>query len=438
MRTSPTTAWLYLASAGLSMFGNSVAGIVWPWLVLERTGNPQAAAIVAAAIAIPSLIFAYYGGNLIDSLGRKPMSVASDIISGSSVVGVIMVDQITELNLTWFIILGIVGALGDIPGMSARAALIGDVAKASGRTIAQLSGINQAIMGISFLAGPALAGFLLAALDITQVLWITAGCSLAAAALTAMLRLHSHSSEGVEGTRSGGSLSDGTAPADAALDSAAVAGSGAVTTPAGAPGVDSPSLDGFAGWKKALSFPVMRLLALDSLLAMMLVVPYLSVLMPAHFQQAGAPHLLGMAMSGYAVGMMIAGIAATRLVKHERLTWIVGMTFYILGFGFMGWLENSIAVIAGMVVAGLGGGVLNPLQTVLVTETVPEEIRGRAFSIFMAISQVAGPIGLAATSLFLGFSSIYQIAVALAVLWFFAAVFLIVWGLRVLPAKSAA
>ena len=76
----------------MSALGNSIAGIVWPWIVLERTGDPAAAGLVAAAVAVPSVIFASLGGYLIDTVGRKPMSVISDIISGASVAGVVLVD----------------------------------------------------------------------------------------------------------------------------------------------------------------------------------------------------------------------------------------------------------------------------------------------------------------------------------------------------------
>ena len=124
----PTMAGLYLSSAATSALGNAVATIVWPWLVLERTGDPAAAGFVAMAIAVPSVLFAIIGGQLIDTFGRKPLSVISDIISAASIIAVIAVDQTIGLNLTWFIIIGIAGAIGDIPGTAAREALIGDVA----------------------------------------------------------------------------------------------------------------------------------------------------------------------------------------------------------------------------------------------------------------------------------------------------------------------
>lgn len=382
MEKRASTAWIYLASAALSMFGNAVAGIVWPWLVLERTGSPQAASIVAASIAVPSLLFAYFGGNLIDSVGRKPMSIVSDIISGLSVIGLIVVDSTTDLTLGWFIAIGIIGAVGDIPGMSARAALVGDVAVASGKDVPFLSGLNQGLGGISFLLGPAVAGFLMSALPIQNVLWITAGCSLGA--------------------------------------------------PVAADEAEEADFAGWRGWRAALGFPVVRMLAVNTLLAMALVTPYLSVLLPARFQASGQPHLLGVSMSAYAVGMLLAGLVATKLASRERLTWALGMSLYIAGFGLMGFLHLPWLVIAGMAVSGLGGGVLNPLQMVVVTESVPEQIRGRTFSIFMAISQVAGPIGLAVTSVVLGFTTIYAIAAALAALWAVFAVVLIAWGLRLL------
>ncbi|MGP5343323.1 MFS transporter [Corynebacterium casei] len=135
--------WVYLSSAGMSALGYSVAGIVWPWIVLERTGDPAAAGLVAAAVAVPSVLFAFLGGYLIDTVGRKPMSVISDIISGLSVAGVVLVDQTLGLTIAWFIILGIVGGVGDIPGMAARSALVGDIAQSSGKTVDYIAGLNR-------------------------------------------------------------------------------------------------------------------------------------------------------------------------------------------------------------------------------------------------------------------------------------------------------
>ncbi|MFC6146508.1 MFS transporter [Corynebacterium nasicanis] len=395
------TVWIYLASAATSMLGNAVATIVWPWLVLERTGNPAAAGVVAAAIALPSLAVAFLGGYLIDTVGRKRMSIISDVISGLSVVGVILVDQAVGLTLASFIILGIIGAVGDIPGMAARSALVGDVARTSGRTVDFIAGLNQSIGGMAWLIGPALAGFLMAALPIELVLWVTAGCSLLAAGLTALLRLRPSMEE----------------------------------IP-----VDVPDLGALRSWAEVVRPAPIRLLAAISFVSAALVSPYLAILMPAHFQRIDAPVQLGLAMSAYAVGMMASGfLIAAAGTTRRRTIWVASMTFFTIGFAGMAALHYSWLVIAGMVIAGLGGGLLGPLQMVLVTEIIPERLRGRAFSVFMAIGQFSAPIGLIAATGLLTQVSIYVTAAVLAVAWALISVWAIWRGVAVLrPADGGA
>ena len=130
---NPNAAYLYLGATFLSAFGNAIANVIWPWLVLQRTGDPAAAGLVTTCIVLPSAAFALIGGNLIDRFGRKRMSIISDIISAASVIALITVDATTGLTMAWFIALGIIGAVGDVPGMAARTALVGDISERSGK-----------------------------------------------------------------------------------------------------------------------------------------------------------------------------------------------------------------------------------------------------------------------------------------------------------------
>ena len=170
----PGAAWLYLGSGLSSAFGNAISNVVWPWLVLHRTGDPAAAGLVATCILLPSIIVATMGGGVIDWYGRKRISVISDIISAVSVVWLIAVDTTVGATLPWFIAIGIFGAVGDVPGMAARTALVGDISERSGKSLDWLAGANQSIMGVCYLVGPALAGVLLGQLPITWILWLTA------------------------------------------------------------------------------------------------------------------------------------------------------------------------------------------------------------------------------------------------------------------------
>lgn len=260
----------------MSALGNSIAGIVWPWIVLERTGDPAAAGLVAAAVAVPSVIFASLGGYLIDTVGRKPMSVISDIISGASVAGV------------------------------------------------------------AFLVGPAVAAVLLAALNSSLVLIITAACSFLAALLTTFLRWAK--CELTEEEKQ-------AAAADNALN-----------------------LQALKSWDR------------------------LSV-----------PHPFGcLAFSFYAIGMMIsrAGIAKVG-TSRRRLVRAVAIGVEAIGFAMMAALGVSWLVVIGCGIAGLVGGMLSPLQMVLMT------------------------------------LSIYQLAVLLVAAYMLVAVWAMIRGLKVLPSFVA-
>ncbi|GAA1475383.1 MFS transporter [Corynebacterium felinum] len=392
--TFPATAWLYLASAAFSNFGNAVATLVWPWLVLQRTGDPAAAGLVATLIGIPTVVVAIVGGHLIDTVGRKPMSVISDVISASSIVAVIAVDQYWDLNLWWLVIIGIYGAVGDIPGFAARNALMGDVAASSGKSLEWVAGIMQAITGVSFLLGPALGGILMASLPLTSVLWITAGCSLFAAVLTFALRL----------TATGSSEEE-----------------------------EQQVFSGWRAWTAVLKSAPVRMMAIINGIAEILVIPYLLIFLPAHFESINAPASLGATMSGFAVGLMVGGVISAKMDSLSPLQrWWIGMGLYTLAFAGMAVLHVTWIVIVGMVLAGLGSGFVTPLQNVFITESVPEQLRGRAFSLMGAINLLAQPVGLAAATVALGFASIYSLAVVCAVLWASGALWASVEGKRVL------
>ena len=320
----------------MSALGNSIAGIVRPWIVLERTGDPAAAGLVAAAVAVPSVIFASLGGYLIDTVGRKPMSVISDIISGASVAGVVLVDQTLGLTIAWFIALGIIGGVGDIPGMAARPALVGDVSQASGKTVDYIAGLNQAILGVAFLVGPAVGGVLLAALNSSLVLIITAACSFLAALLTTFLR-----------------------------------------------------------WAKCeLTEEEKQATAADNALNLQAL---------KSWDRLSVPHPFGcLAFSFYAIGMMISGAGIAKVgTSRRRLVWAVAIGVEAIGFAMMAALGVSWLVVIGCGIAGLAGGMLSPLQMVLIT------------------------------------LSIYQLAVLLVAAYMLVAVWAMIRGLKVLPSFVA-
>jgi hypothetical protein len=75
---------------------------------------------------------------------------------------------------------------------------------------------------------------------------------------------------------------------------------------------------------------------------------------------------------------------------------------------------------------------MQPIVTVIVTETIPASRRGRAFSLLTALGSLTGPIGLAATTVALGLTSVYQVAMVCGVVGAVVMVGAMIAGVRVL------
>lgn len=375
---SKTTLPLYLTATAASLFGNASIAIVLPWLVLERTGNPALAGTVAAISAAPAAVAAFAGGHLIDRIGRRRMSVVSDIGSALAVASLALVDAAVGLDLAWFIVLGVAGAVFDVPGMTARETLLANVAETSGASLEKVASLRGVLFGLSFLAGPALAGWLLTLLPAITVVWITAGCSALAALAIGVMPL-----------RAAGRVAAG--------------------------GSDSSPLAGLALIRRS---PALLAMLLISLASMVLVGPLLAVVLPAHFNALAAPTLLGLCLSGYAVGTM-AGSALYGWVFAGRrwAAWVSANLLYVVSGVLIATLDGFWLVAAGMVAAGLGSGLLAPITTVLLTEQVPDELRGRVFGTYSALAMVANPVGLALMAAILSWADLRFGVWFLAVGW---------------------
>ena len=212
---------------------------------------------------------------------------------------------------------------------------------------------------------------MLSAINMTSILWITAGCSATAALLTTLITL---------GTQKPGHEHSTPAPE-------------------------------WAIWREILHIPAIRLFAIITLMTQILVSPFIMVLLPAHFESINNSTALEFALSSYTIGMIVGGTIIAQVgTSHRRLIWAIAMGFNGLAFIGIAWLSLTPIVIAGMLTAGIAGGMMQPIVTVLVTETIPTSRRGRAFSLFTAVGSLTGPIGLAATTVALGLTSVYRVA----------------------------
>jgi MFS family permease len=374
-RTSRASLPLFVAAEAFSLFGNSAIAIVLPWLVLTRTGDPAVTGLVAAVAALPAILAALVGGWLIDKVGQRRMSVLADVGSAVSVAGLAVVDRVFGLDLGWFIALGILGALFDVPGMTARETLVGRVARTSGVSLDKIASLRQAVFSLAFLGGPALAGVLLAILDPIQVVWVTAGCSLAAG--ICMLILPLTASE---------------------VASAGTADIGGVATIRGSAPLRAMLVIGFG--------------------SALVVAPLLGVLLPAHFNRLGEPTSFGFTMSAFAAGSMVGAILyAVIAARSRRAVYVGGLLLQTLGMVGFTTLHGVWPVAIGSALVGIGGGLLSPVFIVFFTEQVAESVRGRVLGLFNALALTASPLGLGAIALALSVTTLEVAATWLLAAW---------------------
>lgn len=160
---------LLLQAANLcSGLGNAMVTIAIPWLVMERLGSATLAGLVLAAASLPPLFIAPVSGWMVDHIGRRAVSIGSDILSASSVLAIPVVSLFFGLTPMTVFLLAVVGALFDPAGYTARKALLTDTARATGMDQQRLNGIHEGTFGVAWIAGPALAAWLIAGF---VVLW---------------------------------------------------------------------------------------------------------------------------------------------------------------------------------------------------------------------------------------------------------------------------
>ncbi|NIJ35652.1 MFS family permease [Sphingopyxis panaciterrae] len=382
----------YLASYFLSILGNSIAAIALPLIVLQKTGSVLGTGSVAAATAIPAIFAGLFMGVVIDRFNRRDCSIVTDLISAASVAALPIVDQISGLTLSWFILLGIVGSLGDLPGLAARTALLPAVLRHSGASAERMAGFSQVLVSLALLTGPALAGTLMSALPGSTVLWITAATSALAAVTTFLIPRHV------------GAVPKGEPTPDAGR---AASGWKALRE----------------GWLVLLRSPFLVTLCAISSLSVVAFGALQGLILPVYFTGIDQPSSLGFVLSAMALGTLAGGAIYGMAGRHgPRRRWLVtGMIGTTIGFAAIATLVSVTAILIGAVILGLSSALFNGLFGVLSIERIPEHVRGRIAGIQNALITAAAPLGIMGAAVLIELNSLSAAVIVAAGVWAVAA-----------------
>ena len=352
-------------SSGL---GNSIVMITIPWLILEETGSPAFAGLVAAISALPGLLISPIGGWLVDHIGRRTVSIGADLLSTVAVVAFPIVALTSELSGSTILIIAVIGAIFDPAGYTARKTLLADVAKASDIKLDRLNGVHEGFMGVAWIFGPAVGAGLISTVGAVNSFWVAGGLFIFAALAIAFLRV--------------GNLGKD------ARDLAEEMG-------------EKTNRSIRVGFQVLWQDKLLRTLTISILIIAAVYLPTETVVLSTYFEDLGQPASLGIVISalaaGYAVGSFGYGWISARLKRKNLVrTTFIGVAVSIIPMAFLPPLP--ILAVAGFFL-GFFWGPFNPLMSTLIQQRIPADQQGRVFGVQTAVFYAAPPLGMVLTGL---------------------------------------
>ncbi|MDO5023261.1 MFS transporter [Slackia piriformis] len=379
----------FVASSSFSLLGNSIAGVVLPLVLLARTGDALAAGTLAIICAIPQVLAGVLGGALLDRFNRRDLSIVSDLISAASIAALPIIDATVGLSFGWFVVCGIVGAVGDIPGMTARDTLLPAVIEHDKLDLQRFMGVAQSIDNLVVIVGPAIASMGMGFLGASNTLWLTAALSFVAAMTTLFVPRAVGFPPKTERTQ----------------------GAGLVRT-----AVQSTK-EGMRVLFK--SDAVLRASVVLGMLIVIVMGSYQGMVLPVFFTQENAPTLLGYVLSAMSVGALVGSLGYAKFAyAMKRHTWyVVSFVGMAIGVAALGSFASYGVILAGAAMLGLFSGPVSALFGYFVYGLIPDEHRGAALGTQNSMLLVVAPIAVFATSIVIEVIGVGMTSFVLAFGW---------------------
>jgi MFS family permease len=365
----------------ISMVGDQLALLALPWFVLQTTGSPARVGLAGATEALGIILSAFFGGALVDRVGFRRSSILTDAVSGVAIALIPLLDR--TFGLAFWQILGLIfcATIFNTPGSTARRSILPDLAEIAGIRLERATSFEQAIRNLAGLAGPLLAGVLIATISARNVLWVDA----ASFALSAIIFATFVPATDVRTTRVAGrylaDLRDGIRfiQLDRVILSLAVVAAYVNAVGSALFGVVLPVFAEHA-FRSAVGFGV--LVAADG--------------------------------GGALLGTLLFGVIGYRF--GQRRTLLVAFLVSFVGLAMLVVIPGLAISALALFVDGVAFGVISTLTITTYQERIPMELRGRVFGTLMAFHRLASPVGVILAGYLIQLFSLTSALVAIAAL----------------------
>lgn len=351
------------------MLGNVLTAVAVPWFVLETTGSATKTGIAGAVIVLPTIIAGIFGGALVDRLGYRRMSIASDLASGLTVAMIPTLNWSIGITFWQLLALMFLSALLDVPGATARQSMIPEIASAAGMELGRANSNFSSISRAAQLSGPILAGLLIAQIGASALLWIDAA-TFAISALIVAVAVPSRDALSV----SADDNENGT-------------------------GYLREVVEGFATLRRDR---LLLVLLVSAALVNFITNPMTAVALPVYASEVfDSAALLGVMLAGFGGGAMggavLYGVAGRYLSR--RVVFVGGLFGGAVPIAVLGLLPNVVVTVMALTILGIATGPLTPIFATVVQERTPAAMRGRVFGLISASVWIVLPIGMLVTGL---------------------------------------
>jgi len=177
----------FWAGQTISNLGSSVTLFALPLLVFKLTGSPLNLGATSATTFLPYLLFGLVIGAWVDRVDRKRLMIATDVARALLIAVIPLLADAGQLRVEWIYVIAFAHSTLTIAFDSAEFAAIPSLVR-SKDDLVTANGRIQASYYAAQVAGPLLAGLLIAAISVQQVFWLDSLSFLLSAASLAMVR----------------------------------------------------------------------------------------------------------------------------------------------------------------------------------------------------------------------------------------------------------
>jgi len=353
---------LYFTGQSISLIGTWITRIATSWLVYRLTGSALLLGVVGFAGQIPTFLLAPFAGVIVERMDRRRLLVWTQVLAGiqSLMLAALTLAKVITIHeiLALSVFQGLINAF-DMPG---RQSFLVQMVSPQGvkpdkGDLSNAIALNSSIVNGARLVGPALAGFIIAAVGEGWCFLIDGASYIAVVASLLMMRLTRSVSERPTASMLG-QLKE--------------------------------------GWSYVTGFkPIRTILTLFALISLM-GMPFM-VLMPVFAAQVlhGGPHTLGFLTGASGVGALISAISLAMRKSVRGLTTMIQVAAFCFGGGLILFGLSHHLALSLVLMLLTGFGMMQGLASsnTVIQTLVPEDKRGRVMSYYTMAFVGMAPFG---------------------------------------------